>query len=193
MKTIDTDTMRAGLVSTFSPRRIASELIHWSPFEWGLMVVLIAAQAIAFLTTGDYSVMGWIGLITGVSTILCLVLVNKGRITNYFWGFLSSGAWLVVSIHNWLIGDIFSQSFYVIMQIVGIYAWAASIRKQNENGDGSASTVESRKITPLLGTLACIGTLVICATWSASQSGQTVTRSGLTARCFHLVSPDRCL
>lgn len=165
-----------GLVKTLNPKNIWHEATEWNTFEWVLLSILLVAQAAAFIISGDYSTMGWVALVTGISTILCLVLVNKGRITNYFWGFVSSATWLVVAFHNWLIGDIFSQSFYVVMQIFGIIAWAKMMNDQDDK-----SVVKPRKLTPLLVFLSIAGTLAIYAivvSISISADGNQVWLDG---------------
>ena len=50
-----------------------------------------------------------------------LILVDRGRLTNYLWGFIGCATWLIVAIMNHLVGDIFAQIFYVTMQFVGVW------------------------------------------------------------------------
>lgn len=147
-----------GLKYALNPRNILSELTDWKPGEWALLAVLVGVQAAAFIVSADYSANGWIGLVTGVFTIFSLVLVNKGRLTNYVWGFIACAAWLVISIQNWLIGDIFSQSFYVIMNVVGVYFWQKQI---NQQADGVDDHVEARKMEAWRAVIAFIGTIVL--------------------------------
>jgi nicotinamide mononucleotide transporter len=149
-----------GLKTTFDPKRVIRELTDWKSREWVLLGLMVLAQVVAFAFGADWSLMGWIGLATGVFTILSLILVDRGRITNYLWGFLGSVVWLVVAIQNHLVGDMFSQSFYVIMQFVGIYAWQKQLVKQGQGGDAE---VEPKKMTALMTILSVIGTLSIYA------------------------------
>jgi nicotinamide mononucleotide transporter len=149
--------LRTGFAYALNPKNIIKELIDWTKFEWALLATLLTVQTGAFIIGSDYSIMGWIGLLTGIATILSLVLVNKGRLTNYVWGFLGSVTWFIVAIHNWLIGDMFSQAFYVVMQIVGLYTWARLLSKSSKD------TVSARKMKPLQGVLSIIGTIAIYA------------------------------
>lgn len=149
-----------GLKTTFDPKRVIRELTDWKSREWVLLGLMVLAQVVAFAFGADWSLMGWIGLATGVFTILSLILVDRGRITNYLWGFLGSVVWLVIAIQNHLVGDMFSQSFYVIMQFVGIYAWQKQLVKQGQGGDAE---VEPKKMTALMTILSVIGTLSIYA------------------------------
>lgn len=153
-------TFAQGLKYIFNPKNLWHELTTWKAREWVLLAVLLSAQAAAFIIGADYGFNGWIGLITGVLTILSLVLVNQGRITNYLFGFIGSAVWLVISLQNMLIGDIFSQAFYVIMNVLGIYWWQKAINEQDtEESEG----VKAKKMTILQGVLAAIGTVIIYA------------------------------
>ena len=67
-----------------------------------LLVVMLLAQLLAFITAKDFSSAGWLGVLTGVATVINLILIDRGFITNYAWGFLSAGAWFIVSLHNLL-------------------------------------------------------------------------------------------
>lgn len=166
-----------GLKNTFNPVRIVKELIQWRVREWILLAAMLVAQTTAFVIASDFSLMGWVGLATGVFTILSLILVDRGRITNYMWGFLGSLVWLVIAIQNHLIGDMFSQSFYVIMQFVGIYAWQRQLSKQGE----AATEVAPKKLSRTMAILAAIGTLVVYAivvTVSIHHDGSQVWLDG---------------
>jgi nicotinamide mononucleotide transporter len=163
---------------TFNPKRMGLELIDWKPREWVLLSIMIIAQVVAFACGADWSLMGWIGLATGVFTILSLILVDRGRITNYVWGFLGSLVWLIVAIENHLVGDMFSQTFYVVMQFVGIYAWQKQLSRQK---DGENTEVKPKKMTPLMAVLSIIGTIIIYAivvTVSIHANGNQVWLDG---------------
>lgn len=151
-------TFITGVKYALNPANVWRELTTWKPMEWALLVLLVGVQAAAFMVSADYSTNGWIGLATGVLTIFSLVLVNKGRLTNYLWGFIASAAWLVISIQNWLVGDVFSQSFYVIMNVVGVYFWQKQLDRQ---ADGVDDHVEARKMKAWQAVLAFLGTIVL--------------------------------
>lgn len=139
---------------TLSPRNNVHELVTLKVGTKSLLLVLLIAQAFAFIVGKDFSVMGWIGLVTGVATIINLVLVDQGRLTNYSWGLLSSAVWFVVALSNHLIGDIASQSFYFIMQFVGVYAWKRQLEKQDDQTEiGSKKMTLSQKFGALVLTI----------------------------------------
>jgi nicotinamide mononucleotide transporter len=61
-----------------------------------------------------------------------LILVDRGRLTNYLWGFIGCATWLIVVIMNHLVGDIFAQIFYVTMQFVGVWVWQRQLDRQEK-------------------------------------------------------------
>lgn len=120
-----------------------------------LLAVMLLAQVLAFITGKDYSGAGWLGVVTGVATVINLILIDRGFITNYAWGFLSAGAWFAVSLHNWLLSDIATQGFFFIMQFVGIYMWGNQLRKSQ------TETVEARKLTTKQALFVIIGSIIL--------------------------------
>lgn len=87
-----------------------------------------------------------------------LILVDRGRLTNYLWGFIGCATWLIVVIMNHLVGDIFAQIFYVTMQFVGVWVWQRQLDRQEKN---EYEEVNARMFTWWQGILAVIATIVI--------------------------------
>ena len=114
-----------------------------------------------------------------------LILVDRGRLTNYLWGFIGCATWLIVVIMNHLVGDIFAQIFYVTMQFVGVWVWQRQLDRQEKN---EYEEVNARMFTWWQGILAVIATIVM---WYSCRAILAVYRFGLTARCCRLVSSDR--
>lgn len=132
-----------GVKFAFSPKTVVSELRTLSIKECIFLSAWLIIQSIAFITTGDYSIMGWVGVATGVLTAISLILVNHGLITNYSFGFFSTTAWLIIAFHTRLIGDITSQAFYLIMQFIGIAIWYKQMQNTSDNH------VHAKKLTPI--------------------------------------------
>ena len=71
-------------------------------------------------------------MISGLCIVFNLILVDRGRLTNYLWGFIGCATWLIVAIMNHLVGDIFAQIFYVTMQFVGVWVWQRQLDRQEK-------------------------------------------------------------
>lgn len=164
--TIITNIMRTwlnGIKNILKPANIMHDLTDYNTCEWFLLALMLTMQTAGFIISGDYSITGWIGLITGVLLIISLILCDRGRLTNYLFGFTGSIGGLIIAMHNRLIGDSLSEFFYLIMSgFVGVYFWQKSIDNNANNADNSSSSanteIKPRLMTRLqaLFTIACI-------------------------------------
>lgn len=163
--TMITNIMRTwlnGIKNILKPANIMHDLTDYNTGEWFLLTLMLTMQTAGFIISGDYSMTGCIGLLTGVLLIISLILCDRGRLTNYLFGFTGSIGGLIIAMHNRLIGDSLSEFFYLIMSgFVGVYFWQKSIANNasNDNNSSSANTeIKPRLMTRLqaLFTIACI-------------------------------------
>ena len=157
-----------GVTNAINPKRVVQELLDFQTGEFVLIAAMLLAQIISFIFTGSYTAADWIGLISGICIVFNLILVDRGRLTNYLWGFLGCATWLWVAVMNHLVGDIFSQIFYVIMQFVGVYVWQRQLdRQKNVTADAQvkqsdqSEEVKARNITWWQGLLAIVFTVAV--------------------------------
>lgn len=148
--------LSVGLKETFSFKRSVNEVKTLKKTTKIMMVVMLLAEVVAFVFGKDYGFTGWIGLITGIATVMNLILVDQSRITNFSWGILSCVVWLLIALNNRLIGDICSQTFYLTMQFMGISIWHRDMSKQKNQEE-----LEPKKIGWKKGLLITIGTIVL--------------------------------
>ncbi|MEJ6399941.1 nicotinamide riboside transporter PnuC [Nicoliella lavandulae] len=156
----------------FDPKRIINEIVTLKPFSLILMTLMTITNIVVFIFARDFSWLGWIGLITTISTVVNLILVDQGRITNYFWGLISVTVWLIIAAENRLIGDIASQLFYWVMQFVGLSIWNREINQQNQNQE-----LKANRMTPLQGLcwfIVCIISYLIVLHFSKSLNGTQI-------------------
>ena len=99
--------------------------------------------------------MSSLSLIVGIVTIVNLILVNRGRLTNFTFGIVATVFWLIVAVKSHLVGDVFSQSYYLVMQFIGIYAWQKDMLKTH----GSEVTPKNMTLGKVI--LAILGFAVI--------------------------------
>lgn len=151
----DFELLKEGIKYTFNPKNLKDELLSLNRNENILLSLMLLASIVSFIFGKDYSLVGWIGLVTSLATAISLILVDIGKITNYFWGTIGSIAWLIASVNNRLIGDISSQIFYTIMQFVGIYVWFKLMKKINSD------TAPSRRISKLGALATFIGAIIL--------------------------------
>ena len=148
--------LEVGLKEALSLKRNVNEVKTLKKTTKVMMIVMLLAEVVAFVFGKDYGFTGWIGLITGIATVMNLILVDQARITNYSWGILSCAVWLLVALNNRLIGDICSQTFYLVMQFFGISIWHRDMSKQKNQEE-----LEPKKIGWKKGLLIAIGTIIL--------------------------------
>ena len=82
--------------------RLKEEFLSgWKPFEVVWVVIFLAAQIIAYVLAPDSP----LGMISGIAGILCVVLVSKGKISNYFFGLIFAYTYFYVAWGNNFLGE----------------------------------------------------------------------------------------
>ena len=111
----------------------------WNLFEklWLFtFVATIIATGIIFKDTA-------IGMTASLTGVLCVVLVAKGKISNYFFGVINTVLYAYISYKTNLYGEaMLNAFFYLPIQFIGFYLW-----KKNMNSDDGANTVKAKTLT----------------------------------------------
>ena len=148
-------TLAIGLKKCLTPKVVCQELGSLSHQDYVLLAILLVSQVIAFIFSGTFDTMSILSLIVGVVTIMNLILVNRGRLTNFTFGIIATVFWLIVAVQTRLVGDVFSQSYYLIMQFIGIYAWQKDMLSTHK------AEVTPKKITMTRAIIAILGFAVL--------------------------------
>ena len=94
-------------------------------FDWFLIVGILATNIVYSVLAGELDL---IGSITAVTGVLCVVLVAKGNIWNYFFGLINVSLYAYVSFKATAYGDAaLNALYYLPMQFVGYFAWRKRI------------------------------------------------------------------
>ncbi|MDR3190533.1 MAG: nicotinamide riboside transporter PnuC [Lactobacillaceae bacterium] len=134
--------LKSGWQASTSWHRNITDIKGFNTFQRIYLVVIMLTTIMAFIYTGDYSPAGIASMLTGLALAFYLILLASGRITNFFWGLLTTGMWFIISVHNHLIGDMINQAFFFVMQFVGMYAWQKQLVKQ-----ANQTMIESKKLS----------------------------------------------
>lgn len=98
-----------------------SLLKGWSVFEVVWLALFTAVNIYLFFAWGD----SLLGLISSMTGMICVVLVAKGKITNYYFGIVQAGTYAYISYTYGLYGEaMLNAMFYLPLQFVGIYMWS---------------------------------------------------------------------
>lgn len=97
----------------------------WSVKEQIYAWTLITLQVVFYVAYPD-SIWGFIAGMTGT---ICVLLVAKGKISNYFFGFIQTGVTMVLGFQAFLIGETMENIFYFVSQFLGIKEWKNNLNK----------------------------------------------------------------
>jgi len=95
-------------------------LNDWTLFEKIWLAAFAASNIYLFFAWGD----SLLGLISSLSGMLCVVLVAKGKISNYYFGVVQTATYAYISYTYGLYGEaMLNVLFYLPIQFIGIYMW----------------------------------------------------------------------
>lgn len=121
--------------------RLKEEFLSgWKPFEVAWVVIFLVAQIIAYVLAPDSP----LGMISGIAGILCVVLVSKGKISNYFFGLIFAYTYFYVAWGSNFLGEMNTVLYvYIPSQFIGYFMW-----KQHMQNDNGSESVIAKALTP---------------------------------------------
>lgn len=117
-----------------------------APYDWFLIVGVIASNIIYSVLSGTLDV---VGSIAGIAGVLCVVLVAKGSIWNYLFGIVNVSMYAYISYKAALYGDAALNAFYYVpMQFIGWWQWRKRGAAMSESeADGAGIQVKARRFS----------------------------------------------
>lgn len=113
--------------------------VGYTVFEKVFLISMLALQVIVFIISPDTV----IGIISGISGVISVVLCAKGKISFYYIGFVQTISYLYLAFVNKLYGEVIENIFYLVTMVWGIFLWKKNMQK---NDDGT-SDVKAKKFT----------------------------------------------
>ena len=111
-------------------RSIFGSLSEWTIFERVWITIFFLVNLSVFLFT-DGTV---ISLVAAMAGMICVVLVAKGKISNYFFGFIQAALYGYISYTYAIYGEVMlNWLFYIPMQFIGFYLWRKNAVKSKES------------------------------------------------------------
>ena len=109
----------------------------YTPFEKVFFPALILLQVVVSTVAFE----GW----------LSVILVGKGRLSNYFFGIVQNLPYLILAYQAYFIGEITIAAFYVLTQFWGLYMWRKNMRVAKEQYElsGASALARAAEGTPL--------------------------------------------
>ncbi|KAF0825709.1 nicotinamide riboside transporter PnuC [Cytobacillus firmus] len=113
---------------------------NWTRFEIIWLITFTLVNIYLFFAWSD----SLLGLISSISGMLCVVLVAKGKIANYYFGIIQTLTYAYIAYGYGLYGEaMLNALFYFPVQFIGIYLW----RKHKTNRDVNGEDVKVRSLT----------------------------------------------
>ncbi|MFB3167835.1 nicotinamide riboside transporter PnuC [Neobacillus sp. 179-C4.2 HS] len=107
-------------------------LKNWTRFEIGWLFTFTLINIYLFFAWSD----SLLGLISSISGMLCVVLVAKGKIANYYFGIVQTLTYAYIAYGYGLYGEVMLNAlFYFPVQFIGIYMWKKNKTEHGVNGE----------------------------------------------------------
>lgn len=121
-------------------RFLKSEYGNFSIFETLFLVFMVLLQVIIYCFIPDTL----LGMVCGVSGIICVVLTAKGKISSYLFNFIQMITYMIICWNARLFLEFGEQIFYFIACIAGVVLW----RKNMYINEDGTQDVKAKKFKP---------------------------------------------
>ena len=127
----------------------------WKAFEVFWLGLFIAAQLYAYYVQPD----SLLAMIAGISGIICVVFVSKGKISNYLFGLIFAYSYFYVSWGNNFLGEMNTVLYvYLPSQFIGYFMWKNNLQNQNQADEAVIAKALSAKGWGILLVSVAVGT-----------------------------------
>ncbi len=102
------------------------DLMHWKPAEYLWLILAPCAIVLINISLGGSA----LELACSVISTVCVILVAKGRVSSYIWGFFGTFLYMIVSWRFGFYGETLVYALlFVPMQVHGYYLWLKNTEK----------------------------------------------------------------
>lgn len=115
----------------------------WNGYNWFerfFMLAMVMLQVVMYCIVPDTL----IGMICGISGVICVVLTAKGKISSYLFNFIQMITYMIICWNARLFLEFGEQVFYFIVCIFGVFLWKKNMKK---NDDGTEQVI-AKKFKP---------------------------------------------
>ncbi len=104
----------------------------WSLFEKSWLLLFTVINIYLFFAWQDTPV----GLIASLTGMMCVVLVAKGKISNYYFGIVNVILYAFIAYQSRYYGEVMLNIIYFLpTQFIGIYYWRKNVNKSKSADD----------------------------------------------------------
>jgi len=111
-------------------KQIKNYFEDWNTYEkWWLVLSTIIILGLSYYWKDN-----WIGIIASITGIWCVVLVAKGKISNYYFGIVNVIFYAYVAYGWQYYGEVMLNiGYFLPMQFVGLYLWRRNRLKEKKD------------------------------------------------------------
>ncbi|MBP9477789.1 MAG: nicotinamide mononucleotide transporter [Sebaldella sp.] len=118
-------------------------LKEWNWFEKSWLVIFTVINIIVFFYSKD-SVLGLIASLTGM---LSVILVAKGKISNYYFGIINVVLYGFISYQSKYYGEaMLNLGYFLPMQLIGLVVWSKNQVNVDEKTEVKAERMKKKQI-----------------------------------------------
>ena len=145
----------------------------WNGYSWlerAFLFSMVLLQVIVYCFVPDTP----IGMVCGISGVICVVLTAKGKISSYLFNFIQMITYMVICWDAKLFLEFGEQVFYFVVCIFGVFLWKKNMKK---NDDGTEQVI-AKKFKPWHWVVTIIITIV--STFILGYFGDNILGSTLS-------------
>ena len=130
---------------------------EWTIFEKIWLITFSAINIWLFFAWDDTT----LGLISSMTGMLCVILVAKGKISNFFFGMVQTSTYAYISYTYGLYGEaMLNGLFYFPMQFIGLYMWNKNKALQKVKDEDIVIKRLTKKGWGILGVSVIVGAFI---------------------------------
>lgn len=130
---------------------IKKEFGNLSKFDVAFLTLMLVLQIAVYFFAPD----SILGIISGISGVISVVLCARGKISFYFIGFVQTISYLYLAWQNHFYGEVMENIFYLVTMVWGIFVWNKNLAVDEDGGQ----QVIAKKFTPMMWLMSIIGTI----------------------------------
>lgn len=106
---------------------------QWTVFEKSWILIAVTVITAVSVILGD----NWLGFISSISGILCVIAAAKGKIATYYFGIIQAATYAWISYGYALYGEaMLNALFFLPIQFIGWYIWTKNRKQAQQAGHG---------------------------------------------------------
>lgn len=126
----------------------------WNKFEITLLFIATIIICSLSIYWGDT----WLGVITSVTGVICVILTAKGKLSCYIYGLINIIGYVIISYNQKFYGEVMLNALYYLpMQFIGFYMWKKNISEESLEVKARRLNRKNAIFTFTMSTLGVIG------------------------------------